>query len=183
MALAAVFAGIVLLLLLGTQILQWPWLALLAALGLILSILRVRRQLVGGYAVAQMVDRRLQLSDSLSTAWYLLGDLNTRSAPLAAGQIARAEEAAGGVDPSAVFPFVWQRAWGLTGALAMVALGLFAVRYLVTSSLDLRQALIPLHMPSWAEVVERFAEPRTRFEAKRLPEQALAEKRISNCST
>ncbi len=58
----------------------------------------------------------------------------------------------------------------------MVAFGLFAVRYLKTSSLDLRQALIPLHMPSWAEVMERFAEPGTKSEAKRLLEEARAGK-------
>ncbi|HEX4168812.1 MAG TPA: hypothetical protein VHZ55_25390 [Bryobacteraceae bacterium] len=174
-ALAALFAGVVLLLLLGTQILNWRWILLLSGIGFAVSFLRIRRCLVSRYAVAQLVDRRLHLSDALSTAWFLLEYPKREAVPLAASQIAQAEETALGVKPATVFPFVWRRAWALAGALAAVAFGLFAVRYLVTSSLDLRQALLPLHVPSFAEVLERFTGLRPNplakhsFENARIP--------------
>ncbi len=58
---------------------------------------------------------------------------------------------------ASVFPFVWRRAWALVAALAAVAFGLFALRYLVTSSLSLKQALIPMQFNFPAEIFERMA--------------------------
>ncbi len=158
-AFAAVFGGIVLLLLLGTQILNWPWIVLLGALGTAAGFFRLRRHLVSRYSVAQMVDRRLQLSDALSTAWFLLEQPGQHVEQLASSQIARAEAVARAVRPASVFPFVWRRAWTLAAALGAVAFGLFALRYLVTDSLDLRQALIPMRIPALADVLERLGVP------------------------
>jgi hypothetical protein len=153
-ALAAVFGGVILLLLLGTQIFDARWLLLLAVVGTVAMFMRVRGRILSRYRVAQLVDRRLQLHDTLSTAWFLLE--TPAAGGFALAQIERAEKTAETVRPAAVFPFVWRRTWALAAALFAVAFGLFALRYLVTSSLSLRQALIPLSFPLPAEVLERI---------------------------
>jgi hypothetical protein len=58
------------------------------------------------------------------------------------------------VKPARAFPFTGRRPWALAGGMALAAFGLFAVRYLVTDSLSLRQSLIPIHL---GEVLERVA--------------------------
>ncbi len=158
LAFTAFFSGMVLLLLLGTQILQWPWLVGLVALGAVLAFVRMRKQMVSRYAVAQLLDRRMQFNDTLSTAWFLLEEPSHEDHSFETAQIERAADTARSVEPARVFPFVWRRAWALAGALAAVAFGLFAVRYLVTSSLDLQRALVPVHLPSFADVVEHIRE-------------------------
>ena len=144
------------MLLLGTQILDWPWLVLLAVAALAITYPRLRKRIFSRYRVAQIIDRRLHLSDSLSTAWFLLENPERSENILAQAQIGSAEQAAQQVDNASVFPFVWRRTWALAGALAAVALGLFALRYLVTSSLDLKRPFIPLPFSSIAEVLERI---------------------------
>lgn len=160
LAFAAIFAGLVLLLLLGTQILSWPWLLLLGAIGISVAVLRMRKQILDRYSVAQLVDHRLGLSDTLSTAWFLIAhnrSLTVTALPsFAAAQIGRANETAATIEPALVFPFVWQRAWLVTAGLAVVAFGMFAVRYLVTDSLDLKQSLITLNLDPVTEVFERI---------------------------
>ncbi len=154
-----IFGGLILLLLVGTQILDWPWLVLLALAGLAVTGTRVRRRLVTRYRVAQLIDRRLQLSDALSTAWFLLHDPLRRNSDFARAQIRAADSIAESVKPVVVFPLVWRRTWAIAGAFAAVAFGLFALRYLVTDSLSLKQALIPIPALFPAEVLERMHTP------------------------
>lgn len=153
-ALALVFGGGVLLLLLGTQILHWYWLVLLTAAGAVLASIRLRERTLPHYRIAQIVDHRLRLSDSLSTAWFLLSSANHRDDPIARFQIERAEAVARAVKPSRAFPLTGRRSWALTGALGAVVFGLFALRYLVTSSLSLEQALVPIHLGGAFERLE-----------------------------
>jgi len=155
-AVAAVSGGATLMLLLGTQILNWPWLLILAIAALTITYVRLRKHIFNRYRVAQIIDRRLQLSDSLSTAWFLLEDPERSKNMLAQAQIRTAEQMAQQVDNSSVFPFVWRRTWALAVASAAVTFGLFALRYLVTNSLDLRRPFIPIPISSIAEVLERI---------------------------
>jgi hypothetical protein len=145
LALALVFAGFVLLILLGSQILAWQWLLLLAAIGVGIGVYGVRRHLSDPYRVAQMMDEHLSLQDSLSTAWFLhsngLADLN---APAAEFQLKRAEQLARTADPARAFPFQRRRAWIVTAALCLLALGLFSARYLITRELSLSHSFLPL---------------------------------------
>jgi hypothetical protein len=152
-ALAVLFGGGVLMLLLGTQILNWYWLTLLAVTAVAVSMMRVRDRMLTRYRVAQVVDRRLQLNDSLSTALFLLTRADRRNDPVARFQIEQAEEIAASVKPASAFPLKRQRAWVLAGALGTVMLGLFAVRYFVQSSLSFEESLIPIHLGS---VLERL---------------------------
>jgi uncharacterized membrane protein len=168
--LALVLGGGVLMLLLGTQILHWYWLALLGSAATALASFRIRGRLLPQYRVAQMLDQRLQLSDSLSTAWFLLSMPQGRDNAAARFQIEHAEALARTVQPSRAFTFTGQRLWALTGALAAVAFGLFAVRYLVTNSLSLQQALVPVHLVS---VFERIGNSLSA-ENRRMPDPGEA---------
>ena len=67
---SAALGSLILLLLLGTQILNWPWLIALPAATLAVGIYATWRRMPSPYEVAQHVDRRLDLSDSLSTALF-----------------------------------------------------------------------------------------------------------------
>lgn len=152
-ALAIALAGGILLLLLGTQILAWYWPVLLGLAGLGVAIYRTRARLIGPYRIAQILDYRLKLTDSLSTAWHLLSQNN--QTPVAQYQVAYAEKAAAEVDVNRAFPLTGQRMWTITGGLAAVMFGLFAVRYMVTSSLSLHESIIPLRMNDVVERIER----------------------------
>ncbi len=149
---SVLFAAVILLLLLGTQILSPYWILPLVCAALILSLIRVQARLLSRYRIAQLVDTRLHLQDTLSTACFLIQSPHARALPFAGQQIVRAEELAQSVHPAVAFPLVGRRGWALAGALAAVAFGLFAVRYLVTDSLSLRTSLIPLRI---APVLDR----------------------------
>jgi hypothetical protein len=156
--LSAICGGLALLLLLGTQILDWSWILLVAFIGITVAFLRLRGRIMSRYRVAQVIDRRLQLNDTLSTAWFLLqsGGPGRSQSRFTAAQIGRAERAAQRIETASVFPFVWRRSWAVAGALAAVALSLFAVRYLVTSSLNFKPSLVPLSFSFPEDVLERI---------------------------
>jgi hypothetical protein len=144
-AVALIFGGGILMLLLGTQILEWYWLVLLAAIGLGIGAWRVRSRVFGRYRVAQLLDRTLGLHDSLSSAWFLRSQPDAEVAAAASFQLEYAERLAATVYPANALPLTRGRVWVLAGGLAAVAFGLFAVRYLVTNSLSLERALVPLY--------------------------------------
>jgi hypothetical protein len=169
-ALALVLAGAIMMLLLGAQIFAWYWLAALAVIGFALIIVRVRSRPIQRYRLAQLLDRRLRLSDSLSTAWFLLTHSRGDDA-VARLQIERAERIAASVQPAAAFPFSGSRAWALAGAFAALAFGLVVVRYMVTKSLNLQPALLPFHALPVLQAVE---EPSPAHDLKAIARQPLA---------
>ncbi len=156
--LSLVLGGTAALLLLGTGILSWPGLALLALAGIAVTVWRVHARVLGRYRLAQLLDRRLGLADSLSTAWFLLESADRSGSAVAHLQISRAEELAQHIHVPAALPFVWRRAWAVTGALAALAIGLFAARYLLTSKLSLDQSLLPPRLLPAAELLARAKE-------------------------
>ncbi len=149
---AIVLVGAIVLLMLGTETVPPYWLAILAAIALCSVAYRVYARRLPAYRVAQILDRRLQLQDSLSTAWYLLDHKELERTPAVLFQVDRAERIASGIDPARAFPFAGRRPWQLAGLLAIAALGLFALRYLVTKSLSLQRTIMPFQL---ADVVER----------------------------
>ena len=141
--LTAAMAGAILLLLIGTQILDWWWPFVLFVAGSALSAWRTMKLLPSPYSVAQTVDRRLELKDSLSTAFHFLHTPAPSASPeLVAAQCAQAEQAAAGVDIAAAVP--WRAPRKAIPALALtgVALTLFLVRYGTSGQLDLRKPII-----------------------------------------
>ncbi|MGH9694859.1 MAG: hypothetical protein ACRD5Z_11990, partial [Bryobacteraceae bacterium] len=146
LAVSFVCAGAALMLVTGTQILDWYWLVALALAGLAIGFVRLRKRALTRYAVAQKLDQRLALHDTISTAWYVAGRPEIAATPAGQTQLSQAEALAATVDAARVFPYRGRRAWVLAFTLGALAFGLFTVRYLVRHDLDLRQSLVPLRL-------------------------------------
>src|SRR5580700_117810 len=99
-AVSLILGAFILLLLAGTQILDWRILAVLVVCGAILGLVRTIRRLPSHYRVAVLLDRRAQLFDALSTAWIFEQGKGTSrpEADIAASQRSQAEALARNVD-------------------------------------------------------------------------------------
>ena len=139
-AISAGAAGLILLLLVGTQILNWQWPLLLLSAVFGFGFYRVTRRILPSYSVAQMLDRSLELQDRLSTAFYF-----RRIAPSAPAHVDVVEREAiervhtGDVDRA--MPLAFPRSGYMALALTVAAVGLFGVRYIMMRSLDLQKPI------------------------------------------
>jgi hypothetical protein len=141
-ALSVGLGAVILLLVLGTQLLDWRWLTVLPLLTLGIGVYRTSRRLPALYPAAQLVDRRLHLADAISTALYFAESPSAgNSNNMRQAQLAQAERVADGVDIRTAIPFTMPRAVYAAGGLAFVATSLFALRYGLERRLDLRQPL------------------------------------------
>ena len=140
---SVLFGGLTLALMFGTAVVSLLFVAVVTGMVLALVLWRVRTRLPKPYDAAQILDRKLQSPDTLSTAWFLLKDPGGRNRfahpelPLRqAGQLAAS------VEPATIFHWRGRKPWSLALVL-LVAAGLcFRARYLVEPSLDLRAPLI-----------------------------------------
>ena len=133
-------AGLVLLLILGTQVLNWYWPLLLGAVSFGYLVYRVWNRLPNSYQAAQIVDRRLHTHDLFSSAHHFLSQPSTR---LSESLIEIADHEARNVSPSVAVPFHMPSGWARAGGLAVAALSLLVFRYAFQSSLDLGQPIAP----------------------------------------
>jgi hypothetical protein len=141
---AIALGGGILLLLVGTQILNWYWLVILFTVSLAAGIYRTRNQVLSGYQIAQSIDARLDLHDSLSTAFYF-GQHSGKTA--AVGEfIEQQREVAEGfartADVRVGIPFVAPRTLYINAALVVAVGTMFGLRYGINHSLDLRPSLV-----------------------------------------
>lgn len=144
LAACLVSGGAILILVLGTQLLDWFWLALLLAGGIGTGVYRTIMRIPSSYRLAQIVDRRLSLNDSLSTAVFFGEDqtsVSAVSATLRAKQRAMAEQAARTGDPSVAVPVEAPRYRYALFACLLAVTGLFTLRYMLEQSLDVRAPL------------------------------------------
>lgn len=148
-ALIVLLGGAVVLLLAGTQILDWYWIALLAAVSLGTGIYQLRNRIPGLYQVAQRIDRKLGLADALSTAFHFAVNPDPLRESIAERQARDANESARGVDPGAAVPYTRPKYLAVAAGLLVAAMGLFAVRYLVTGSLSLEPSLVRIALDSF----------------------------------
>jgi hypothetical protein len=138
---SAALCAFILLLLLGSEILSWPVVVLVPVAALAIGYYRVRKRLPARYRVAQIVDARLDLADTLSTAVFF-GETSAQAEPeIRRTQLAQAERIAQTVDVRRAIPFVMPRAAYVTAALVLIASSLFALRYGLSRRLDLKQPL------------------------------------------
>jgi hypothetical protein len=154
LALTIGMAGAIILLLVGTQILDWYWVVLLAVASFGVAVYRLRKTVPSTYKIAQRIDRRLALADALSTAAYFSDsahsttNLSNRAAhvdqAICERQMRDAESIARTVDVRVGVPFAAPRFAIPAIALAAVAVGLFVVRYAVTGSLSLQPSLVKM---------------------------------------
>jgi hypothetical protein len=140
LALSAGIAGFLALLIVGTQVLDARWIAALSLTVFGVGLYRTRSRIPSAYKVAQILDRRIDACDALSTAWYYEHGEKRRPAlpEIVAAQRAGALRVASGVDPARAVPMALPRGAYLTVLLAVSALTMFGIRYGVRRSLDLR---------------------------------------------
>src|SRR5579862_2853003 len=122
-------SGTILLLLIGTQILDWYSLALLTAVSLGVGLYRLRGSIPSLYRLAQRIDRRLGLADALSTATHFSANPDRDRQAICESQRREAEATAARVDVRQAFPYQRSRYLLPALGLSLVAFGLFAVRY------------------------------------------------------
>lgn len=142
-AASVALALVILLLVLGTQILNWYWVVLIPAVTCGIALYRVRQRTPSLYRTAQQVDRRMGLADSLSTALFFSD--STHNARVSSGlrhlQLTEAERIATGVDIRQAIPYRVPHTAYVAAALLLVASSVFALRYGLTDKLDLKQPL------------------------------------------
>lgn len=132
--------GLVLLLILGTQVLDWYWPVVLALVSFGYLTWRVWKQLPGDYEAAQVLDRRLGMADLFSAAHYFRTQPERK---LSGALLAAAEEQAVAYRAADAAPFGMPRGWAAAVGLTVVALSLLVVRYAFQSSLDLAAPIAP----------------------------------------
>lgn len=140
---SAALAAFILLLLLGSEILTWPVVLFVPVAAIAIGAYRVRRRFPPPYGVAQIVDHRLRLADSLSTALFFrdVAPQTKADAGVRQAQLDHSERLARSADPRAAIPYVMPRSAYVMAALVLVASSLFALRYGLSRRLDLRQPL------------------------------------------
>ena len=141
---ALALGGAILLLILGTEILNWYWLVLLFTVSLGAGVYRGRNKILSSYRVAQSMDARLGFQDALSTAHYFGEHPNRAVSPpeFVHDQRQFAEELARSVDVRSGLPFARPRTFYVNAALAVAVFAMFGLRYGINRSLDLRSSLI-----------------------------------------
>lgn len=142
LALTIGMGGFVLLLLAGTQVLNWYWPVLLAVVSLGIGIYQLRRHVPSRYQLAQRIDNRMALADSLSTAVYFSEHPKPGLEAICAAQFHAAEGIAGTVNLEQALPMTRSRYLLPSLALLVIATSLFVVRYMMTGSLDLNGSMI-----------------------------------------
>ncbi|HLK69740.1 MAG TPA: hypothetical protein VKU19_40200 [Bryobacteraceae bacterium] len=142
-AASAALVAFILLLLVGSQILNWQWILLIPVVAALIGFFRARARVPSPYLAAQIIDRRMELHDSLSTALYYSQEDAARnvSPEVRALQYSDADRMAGSVDVRRAVPFTMPRTAYLMAVLVLVASSLFALRYGLTRSLDLKPPL------------------------------------------
>ena len=164
-ALAIGTGGAILLLLTGTEILNWYWVALLMVASLGTGLYRLRATIPSTYKLAQRIDRRLNLADALSTATYFASPDAHGDPAIREKQRQEADAVARTIDASAAVPIRRPKYAYHALALAAIAFGLFAVRYAVTGRLDLQPNLVKMafdtFFPSKPQVAQRQEESRS----------------------
>lgn len=178
-AFSAALVAVILLLIAGTQILSWYWALLLPAAAIVFALYRVRKRLPSLYLTAQTVDRRMKLTDSLSTAIFFdSADSAKRASPdLLRLQLAQAEHIAEKVDLRRAVPYTIPQTAYIAAALLLVASSVFALRYGLTERLDLKQPLARILQQSfgWGS-----PEQKARADARKNPDKGLADDALAS---
>jgi hypothetical protein len=143
-AAALALGGAILLLVTGTQILNWYWPVLLFAGSLAVGAYRARAKMLSTYQVAQRIDDRLGFHDALSTAYYFGEHPDRTGAPpeLIERQRLAAEDLARTADVRYGLPFLAPRTFYVNAGLVLIVAAMFGLRYGINRSLDLRPPLV-----------------------------------------
>ena len=140
---SAALIAFILLLLLGTQVLNWQWALAIPLVAAGAGLYVARRRLPSPYTVAQMVDHRCALADTLSTALFFsqAEPPSHVSREVRQSQFEQAGRLSQTVDVRRAVPYTVPRAVYPLAALLLAASGLFALRYGLSRRLDLKPPL------------------------------------------
>jgi hypothetical protein len=135
----------ILLLVAGTGLFGWEWLVPVPFAAAAWAFHRAWRRRPSAYRAACTVDRRLAFADALSTAFHFSQPGHVPvSEELRQLQFDQAERLAAAADATSAVPWVVPRSIYVLLALVAVASGLFALRFGLSRSLDLRPPLARL---------------------------------------
>jgi hypothetical protein len=168
---SAAMAAVIILLLTGTQLLDWRWLVILPLATLAVGTWRTLRRVPRPYAVAQVIDRRLHLADSLSTALFFYSPGRNAAPEVCEWQRAQAERLCAGINVRDAVPFTMPRAVYSMAALGVAATSLFALRYGLDRRLDLDKPLARIIQQAFGleqqqlAALEKKQEPRRKTPA------------------
>jgi hypothetical protein len=157
-ALAIGMGGAIVLLLIGTQILEWYWVVALAVVSLGVGLYRLRKHIPSKYKLAQRIDRRLLLADALSTATHFASPEAEGDPAIRDRQREEAERIARTVDVRAALPASRPRYLYPATALAAAAIVLFGVRFAVTGKLDLEPSLVKIAFDTFFQPKQQLAQ-------------------------
>ncbi len=141
-AAVAILGAFILLLLAGTQFLDWRWMVLVSTITVAAALYRASQRLLSPYGAAQVVDRRMDLADTISTAVHFEQEPGQTPLAIRQYQRERANQAAESVDVRLAVPYAMPRGVYPMAVLALVAGSLFALRYGLVGRLDLHPPLI-----------------------------------------
>ncbi|HXA50882.1 MAG TPA: hypothetical protein VNV86_11280 [Candidatus Acidoferrum sp.] len=136
---------LVLLLLLGTDILDWRYLLFIPITTMVGGTCLTWRRIPGLYETAQILDRRLGLHDAISTALFYRPGHTSRIVDegMRQAQHAQALPLAAAIDLRNALPLRMPRLIYAGAALALIGGGLVGLRYRVQGGLDLRAPATP----------------------------------------
>lgn len=159
-AVALAVAAVVLLV--GTSRLAAYWIPLIAFATLAIRLILAARKRPSPYSIAQRIDERLHLFDTISTAAYFSDapDPRRRVDPaLRDLQRTRAEEAARTVDLRRALPLTRPFALYPAAILALVVAGVFLLRFAATGSFDPRASLVEGPLKALLSAAAKQARP------------------------
>lgn len=141
-AAAAVLIFLILALLFGTRLLDVRWLLPVSAFAAGAALYRARQRRPSPYAAARIVDHRLALADTISTAVYFQQEPPSQTSPaMRQFQLEQANRVAESADVRQAVPYAMPRSVYLVAVLMLVAGSLLALRYGLTGRLDLQPPL------------------------------------------
>ncbi len=159
LALAAGLGMAAVVLLAGSGNIGWMWVPVAAIATLAVRLILENRKRPSEYAIAQEVDDRLKLADTLSTAAYFTspdakGDIDPALRDM---QRARAEEAARAVDLKQALPMRRPVTLVPTAIVALVVAGVFLLRFATTGSFDTKASLVEGPLKALLQPAEKQA--------------------------
>ncbi|MSV35733.1 MAG: hypothetical protein EXQ47_09065 [Bryobacterales bacterium] len=143
-----VLGGAVVILLAGSAALSWLWLVALTIGSLATGLYLARKRFPSIYVVAQHIDARLKLADTLSTAAFFFDSPGTSDPHILESQRRQAEHLAASVDLKQALPLSRPRAFYATIVLAAAIAGILLMRYAILGSFDPKAPLAQNAFPS-----------------------------------
>jgi hypothetical protein len=173
---AVFFGGLVLLLLVGTRILDWWVLIVLCAATFAVGSIRALLTLPDSRQVARVLDERCSLADTLATAVYF----RDSTLEIAAGQRRQADAMAREIDVARMIPFQFPKPLYALAAFGVIASGLFVYRFGVRRELTLAGPIAPLPVDGLGWAVKSGDKALTARNAARKPSDALPPEGVVN---